>query len=72
MLLIIPRVPIGRPLMVIVYKYNYRKFLGLIATKGAGSTEPGGPYLSFFPGIYSNVDVRPVVCPQLLGRYVNT
>ena len=53
------------------YKYNYRKIVGFIATKGAGSTEPGDPYLSRFPDIYSNVSVRPVVFPHLLGRYFN-
>ena len=52
-------------------KYNYMKVLGFIATKGAGSTEPGDPYISCFHDIYSNVSVRPVVRPHLLGRYFN-
>ena len=30
--------------------YKYRNVLGFIATEGAGSTEPGDPYLSRFPG----------------------
>ena len=59
------------PLLAISYKYNSRKVLGFIATEGAGSTEPGDPYLSRFPDIYSNVSVRPIVCPHLLGRYLN-
>ena len=47
------------------------KVLGFIATEGSGSTEPGDPYLSRFPAIYSNVSVRPVVRTHLLGRYFN-
>ena len=66
-----PRFPGETPLLAIGYKYNYRKILVFIATEGAGSTEPGDPYLSSFPDIYSNVSVRPVVCPHLLGRYFN-
>ena len=66
-----PIFPCGRPLLAIGYKYNFSKFLGFIATEGAGSTEPGDPYLSHYPDIYSNVSVRPVVPPHLLGRYLN-
>ena len=61
----------GRPLLSIGYKYNYRKVLGFIDTKGSGSTEPGYPYLSRFPDIYSNVSVHPVIRPHFLGRYFN-
>ena len=60
------------PLLAIGYKYNYRKVLVFISTEGAGSNEPGDPYLSRFPDIYSNVSVRPVVSPHLLGRYFNS
>ena len=66
-----PIVPGGRPLLALGYKYNFKKVLGCIATEGAGSTAPGDSYLSRFPNIYYNVDVRPVFHPQLLGRYVN-
>ena len=66
-----PIFPGERPLLAIGYKYNSRKVLGFIATEGAGSTEPGDPYLSSFPDIYSNVSVRPVVHPHLLVRYFN-
>ena len=59
------------PLLDIGYKYHSRNVLGFISTEGAGSTEPGDPSLSRFPGIYSNVSVHPVVCPHLLGRYYN-
>ena len=68
---ITPRFTSEIPLLAIGYKYNYRKVLGFIATEGAGSTEPGDPYLSRFPDIYSNVSVRPVVHPHLPGRYLN-
>ena len=68
---ITPRFPGEISLLAIGYKYNSRKVLGFIATEGAGSTEPGDPYLSCFPDIYSNVSVRLVVSPHLLGRYLN-
>ena len=66
-----PRFPGESPILAIDYKYNSRKVLGFIATEGVGSTEPGDPYLSRFPDIYSNVSVSPVVCPHFLGRYFN-
>ena len=47
-----PIVPGGIPLLAIGYKYNSRKFLVFIATEGAGSNEPGYPYLSRFPDIF--------------------
>ena len=59
------------PLLVIGYNYNYRKVLGFIASEGSGSTEPGDPYLSRFPEIYSIDPVYPVVRPRLLVRYFN-
>ena len=58
--------------MAIGYKYNSRRVLGFIATEGAGSTEPGDPYLSRLFDIYSDIYVRPVVRPHLLGRYFNS
>ena len=42
-------------LMVIGYKYIYRRVLGFIATEVAGNTEPGDLYLSFFADIYLNI-----------------
>ena len=57
--------------MVVGYKCNYRKFLGFIATKGAGSNEPGDPYLCPFRDIFSKFSVCPVVHPQFLVRYFN-
>ena len=60
-----------KPLIDIGYQYNYRKFPGFIATEGAGSTEPGDPYLSCFSDIYSNVSVRPVSHTYFLGGNFN-
>ena len=66
-----PRFPGERPPLAIGYKYNSMKVLGFIAIEGAGSTEPGDPYLSRFPDIYYNVSVRPIFCPHFLGSYFN-
>ena len=68
---ITPRFTGGRPLLAIGYKYNSRKVLGFISTEGSGSTEPGDPYLSRLPDIYSNISAHPVVFPHLLGWYLN-
>ena len=65
------RFPGEIPLLAIGYKYNYRKVLGFISTKGARSIEPGDTYLSRFPDIYSNISILPVVRTHLLGRYFN-
>ena len=67
-----PRFPGDIPLLYIGYKYNYSKVLGFISTEGYRSTKPGDIYLPHFPDIYSNVSVRLVVLPHLLGRYLNS
>ena len=67
-----PIVPGGRPLLPIGYKENYRRVLIFIDNERAGNTEPGDTYLYRFPEIYSNVSVRPFVCPHLLVRYFNS
>ena len=56
--------------MTIEYKYNYRKFLGFIATEWAWTTEPGDAYLSRYPDNYSNASLHPVFF-HLLGSYFN-
>ena len=66
-----PIFPGGRKFLEIGYKYNSRKVLGFISAEGYGSTEPGDPYLSCFPDFFSNVSVRPVVCPRLIGGHFN-
>ena len=65
-----PIFPSGRPLLSIGYKYNSRKVKGFIATEEYRITEPGDPYLSCFPVIYSNVSILFIVCPNFLGRYI--
>ena len=54
---ITPRVPGDIPPMEIRYRYNSIKVLGFIAIGGSRISEPGDPYLSSFPDIYSNVSV---------------
>ena len=66
-----PRVPGEITLLDIGHKYNFRKALRFISTEGGVITEPGDPYLYRSPGIYSNVSVRQVFCPHLLGRHFN-
>ena len=68
---IIPRVPGGISLMAIWYKYSSIKVLCFISNEWGGITEPGYPYLSCFPEIYSNVSVLSAVSTPLLGRYFN-
>ena len=58
------RAPGDKPLMYIRYKYNNRKVLWYIATKGSESTEPGYPYLYSFPDNYFNVSICPVFFPS--------
>ena len=50
-------------------KYISQKVLGFIATEGAGINEPCAPYLSHYPGIFSNVYIWPVLLHHVIGRY---
>ena len=49
------------PLVYIGYKYNKKKTLIFLTTKGAGSTEKGEPYKARFPDKYGNLCVRHVL-----------
>ena len=62
-------VPGGRPLIVIGCKYNTRKVLYFIVTDNAGSTQAGLPYLSKYPGQFSNLSIRPVSCPLVVYKF---
>ena len=62
-----PSVPGGRPPVAIGYKSKYRKVLGFVDNEGSGSTEPGFPYLSYFPDMYYIFSVHPVFCSHFLG-----
>ena len=56
-------------LVAIGYKYNARKVLCFVATKNAGSTRPGRPYIAKFPDEYGNVAKRMVPRPQIISTY---
>ena len=59
----------GVPLVAIGYKYNARKVLCFIATKNAGSTRPGKPYIARFPDEFGNVSNRAVPRPSIITQY---
>ena len=56
------------PIMAIEYNYRSQKVPGFIAMEGGGSTVPGVPYLSSYPGNYSNVYIHPILCPNIICR----
>ena len=62
------KVHVDRPILAIVYKNIYHKFLVFIALKGAGSTEPGFPYLYWYPDNCSIVSICPIIFPHVVGR----
>ena len=57
------------PLVCIGYKYNKKKTLVFLTTKGAGSTEKGDPYEARSPDKYRNLCVRHVSRPQEISLY---
>ena len=59
-------------LLAIGYKYNARKTLCFVATKNAGSTSPGKPYIARFPDSFGNLNQREVPRPQVISRYFET
>ena len=59
----------GAPLVAIGYKYNKKKVLSFITTRGAGSTKPGEPYVANFPDCFGNLCTRNVSRPQVLSEY---
>ena len=61
----------GVPLMAIGYKYNKKKVLTFVGTRGAGSTNQGEPYEARFPDKYGNVCVRHVARPSIVSHYFN-
>jgi len=46
------------PLICIGYKYNNKKVLTFVMTKGAGKRTGGEPYEAHFPDKYGNVCVQ--------------
>ena len=57
------------PLVCISYKYNKKKTLVYLTTRGAGSTTKGEPYEARFPHKYGNLCVRHIVRPQVISLY---
>ena len=66
---------VGKPekeeveLICIGYKYNKKKVLTFVMTKGAGSTRPGEPYQARYPDKYGNVCCRHVSRPEIISNY---
>jgi len=65
----------GRPekeevnLVCVGYKYNKKKVLTFVMTKGAGSTRMGEPYKARYPDKYGNVCCRHVSRPEIVSNY---
>ena len=59
----------GIDLICIGYKYNKKKVLTFVMTRGAGSIKAGEPYQARFPDKYGNVCVRHVMRPAILSQY---
>ena len=58
-------------LVCIGYKYNLKKVLLCLSTKGVGSTQPGEPYLAKLPDEFGNVCARDVARPVIISNYFN-
>ena len=56
-------------LLAIGYKYNMRKVMFFIATKGSGHTEPGVPYQAKWKDSNKNTRIRKVARPQIVSKY---
>ena len=58
-------------LFAVGYKYNKKKILTFIGTRGAGSTNAGEPYEARFPDKFGNVCTRHVARPSVVSNYFN-
>ena len=56
-------------LVCVGYKYNKKKVLTFIMTRGAGSTEEGDPYEARFPNRYGNLCIHHVACPKCISLF---
>ena len=56
-------------LLAIGYKYNRKKVLFFIATKGSGNFEDGIPYQQRYPDKYGNLRTRAVPRPKIISDY---
>jgi hypothetical protein len=59
----------GQDLVAVGYKYNRRKVLFFVTTKGAGVTTNGAPYLQRFPDSHGNLVIREVPRPDVISKY---
>lgn len=61
----------GVPLVAVGWRYNQKKTLSYICTRGAGSTvnDDNNPYTAKFPDPYGNVTERKVPRPAIVGKY---
>ena len=55
----------GVPLVFTGYKYNRRKVIFSVMTKGAAPTTPGLPYIAKWATAGGNMQAREVSCPYL-------
>ena len=62
-------VPGYMPLIAIIYKYNYRKFLSFVSAVVEGSTKSGITYLSYHPGQFSISVISPVARPLVISKF---
>ena len=59
----------GVDLVTLGYKYNKKKVITFVFTKGARSSAPGKPYEARFPDKYGNVCIQHVGCPEIVWTY---
>ena len=59
----------GVDLVSIGYKYNKKKVLTFVMTKGAGSSRPGEPYVAKFPDSFGNVCIRHIARPDVISNF---
>ena len=57
------------PLICIGYKYNKKKVLTFVMSRGAGKTTDGEPYEARFPDKYGNVCIRLVRRPAIISTF---
>ena len=58
-------------LLAIGYKYNKKKVLCFLCTKGAGHTEPGAPYKACWKDLKGNTNSCDVDCPKVVAEYLD-
>ena len=61
--------PDGFQLLAIGYKYNSKKVVSFVATKGCGDTEAGIPYEARWKDDNGNTVVRDVKRPEIVSKY---